>query len=169
MKKIFYLTFVTALLTIAGCGSKKQESVIIPGMMEMDLSSKGMPIIINVPDSTKGKIEITPQSWGAIEIKVGKDFQISISEGAGDIALAKSDVAGNEVNKFKKYLIDEPNIILYESEITQPEFHLYSIIKAGNTAYIVEDIKGEAFSEKQAQKMLEAAKTIRSKETPAAS
>lgn len=155
------------LILSAGCDSSKQERPNIPGMMYVDLTSHGFPITINVPDSTKGKFEITTQSWGATEIKVGKEFQISISEGAGDMALAKSDVAGNDVNKFKRYIVDEPTTIFYESEITQPEFHFYSIVKAGNTSYIVEDIKGEMYSEKKVQKMVDAAKTITFKENKA--
>ena len=164
MKKLFLLLMATGVIILAGCGSKKEELVNIPGMMYLDLTSHGFPITLSVPDSTKGRFELITQSWGATEIKVGKDFQISITEGAGDIALAKSDVAGNDVNKFKRYVIDEPNTILYESEITQAEFHFYAIVKAGNTSYIVEDIKEEIFSEKKAQKMVESAKTIRAKE-----
>ena len=168
MKKIFLLLTATGLIALAGCSGKK-ESTKIPGMMELDLSSHGLPIMISVPDSARNKFEIVTQSWGATEIKVGKDFQISISEGDGDITLAKSDVAGNDVNKFKRYVIDEPTTILYESEITEPEFHLYSVVKLEKASYVVEDIKGEIFSEKMAQKMAESAKSIRVKETPAAS
>ena len=166
MKKIFSVLIAAGFIALAGCGGKK-ESTKIPGMMELDLSSHGLPIIISVPDSARNKFEIVTQSWGATEIKVGKDFQISIAEGDGDIALKKSDVAGDDVNKFKRYVIDEPTMILYESAITEPEFHVYSIMKLEKASYVIEDIKGEIFSEKMAQTIMESAKSIRAKEVEA--
>ena len=163
MKNLFLL-IITAFVVLTGCGGAKEEAVKIPGMMPLDLSSHGLPVIINVPDSSKGKLEVIDQSWGATEIKVGKEFQISVSAGEGDMALAKSDVAGNDVNKFKRYVVDEPEAILYESAITEPEFHFYSVIKVGDASYVVEDIKGEMFSEKSAQTMLQSAKGMKAKE-----
>lgn len=162
------LIVTTVAMGFTACGPKKDDSVIAPGMMELDLSKNGLPISIVVPDSTKGKFEVITQSWGATEIKVGKNFQISITEGPGDIVLKKSDIKGDDINKLKRYLTDEPETILYESEITQPEFHFYSVIKIGNTSYIVEDIRGEMFNEKTAQTMVESAKSIKVK-TPAES
>ena len=168
MKKIIsYLFILSVVTTIYSCGSDKKEAVVIPGMMEVDLSSHGMPVTIIIPDSTKGQLEMITQSWGATEIKVGKEFQVSVIEDKGDIELAKSDIKGNDVNKFKRFLTEEPNIIVYESEITQPEFHMYAIIKVGNTSYVVEDIKGEIFSEASIKAMLESAKSIKEKGTPA--
>ena len=136
-------------------------------MTETDLTPYGMPISIMIPDSTKGKAEITEQSWGAVEIKVGKSFQVSISEGEGDVSLMKSDIAGNDINKFKRYVKDEPALLFYESEITQPEFHFYTVVKSENTSYTVEDIKGEIFSEKDVERMIESAKSIKAKGQPA--
>lgn len=162
---------IPAVLSLVNCtgGKEAEETANIPGMMQVDLTPHGFPISVMIPDSTKGAAEITPQSWGAVEIKVGKHFQISISEGEGDIALAKSDVASNDVNKFKRYIKDEPALIFYESEITQPEFHFYTVVKAGATSYVVEDIKGEIFSEKDVEKMIESANSIKAKEGEPAS
>lgn len=165
MKKIFLLFIVPALI-VSGCGAKKEEAATtLPGMMEVDLKINGNSLSIMVPDSTKGKMEMVEQSWGATEIKVGKEFQISISEGEGDIALMKSDIAGNDVNKFKRFLKDEPTLLFWESEITEPEFHFYTIQKAGTVSYLIEDIKEEHFSEKGTQKMIDAAQTLKLKET----
>lgn len=169
MKKLLFLLMLPAVVSLVNCsgGKEADESAKIPGMVETDLTPYGMPITIMIPDSTKGKAEITEQSWGAVEIKVGKSFQISITEGEGDVALMKSDIAGNEINKFKRYVKDEPTLLFYESEITQPEFHFYTIVKAGNTSYVVEDIKGEIFNEKDVERMIESAKSIKAKEQPA--
>ena len=166
MKKLILLLAAPAILTMVSCGGSKKDdaTVSIPGMTEVNLQINGNQLSIMVPDSTKGKMELIEQSWGATEIKVGKDFQISISEGEGDIALTKSDIAGNDVNKFKRYVKEEANFLFWESEITGPEFHFYTIVKPGTVSYIVEDIKGEIFDEKAAQTMIDAAKSLKAKE-----
>jgi hypothetical protein len=166
MKKIFLLLATPAVLFFAGCGDSKTEETTtsLPGMMETNISVNGNQLSIMVPDSTKGKLEVVEQSWGATEIKVGKEFQISITESEGDIALTKSDIAGNDVNKFKRFVKDEPTLVFWESEITGPEYHFYTVVKTGNTSYVIEDIKGEIFSEKAAQTMIDASKTLKAKE-----
>ena len=168
MKKILLLLASPAIIFFASCGGSKTDdtAVAIPGMMEVQLKINGNALSIMVPDSTKGKLEMVEQSWGATEIKVGKDFQISIEEGEGDVALMKSDIAGNDVNKFKRYVKDEPTILLWESEITAPEFHFYAVMKPGTVSYIVKDIAGEMFGEKSAETMVEAAKTLKAKDAP---
>ena len=168
MKKVILLLIAPAIFFAAGCGnSKKNDSnSSMPGMKEVQIKVNGTPLLLMVPsDSTKGKVEIVEQNWGATEIKLGKDFQISISEGDGNITLIKSDIAGNDVNKFKRYIKDEPTLLFWESQITEPEFHFYSVQKAGKTSYVVEDIKGEMFSEKGIQTMIDAGKSLKVAET----
>jgi hypothetical protein len=165
MKKIIILLAAPAMIFMAACGGTKTEdnAVSMPGMMEVNLTINGNQLSIMVPDSTKGKMELVEQSWGATEIKVGKDFQISISESEGDVALMKSDIAGNDVNKFKRYVKDEPTTLIWESEITEPEYHFYTVQKLNNVSYLIEDIKEEHFNEKAVQTMVEASKTLKSK------
>jgi hypothetical protein len=166
MKKVLLLLATPALIFFTGCGGAKTEETTasLPGMMSVEFKINGNTLSVMVPDSTKGKMEMVEQSWGATEIKVGKEFQISISEGEGDIALMKSDIAGNDVNKFKRYLKDEPTLLFWESEITEPEFHFYTVVKLATGSYLVEDIKEEHFSEKSVQTMIDAAKTLKAKE-----
>lgn len=166
MKKLFLLLAAPAVLFLASCGSKTEEAATMPGMTEVQFKINGNALSIMVPDSTKGKMEMVEQSWGATEIKVGKDFQISIEEGDGDIALAKSDIAGNDVNKFKRYIKDEPTLLFWESEITAPECHFYMIVKPATVSYIIKDIAGEMFGEAATQKMVDAAKTLKAKDAP---
>ncbi len=165
MKKLFLLLATPAVLLIASCGgSKTEDTVTIPGMVQTEITVSGTKMTIMAPDSTKGKMEIIEQSWGATEIKVGKEFQISIEESDGDVALMKSDIAGNDVNKFKRYIKDEPTMLFWESEITQPEFHFYTVVKAGEKSYVIQNLKEEMFDEKQAESMIEASKSLRAKE-----
>lgn len=168
MKKL--LSLISALmvvLSIQSCGEKKKEepAVVAPaGMVVLDLSRFGKPFTIFVPDTTVSKMEIAEQTWGALEIRIGKDFQISITEDPGDIELRKSDIKGDEINKFKSFIVEEPATIMWESEITKPEFHFYSVQKIGNSTYVFEDIKSteaEPLSRESVQKMLDAAKSMK--------
>jgi hypothetical protein len=163
----FIFAVVIATVTLESCGEKKTEEAKVEapaGMITLDLSKYGKPFTIFVPDSTTSRLEITEQSWGALEIRAGKNFQISITEDPGDIELRKSDIKGDEINKFKSYVVEEPNTIMWESEITKPEFHFYTIQKIGNSTYVFEDIKStesEPFSKESIQKMLDSAKGIK--------
>lgn len=166
MKKALLLAALSAILIYTGCDNSKNEEVakVKPGMMELNLKVNGNSLTITVPDSSIGKLEMAEQSWGATEIKVGKQFQISISEGQGDITLKKSDISGDEINKFKRYLEDGPNTLFWESAITEPEFHFYTVEKVGPVFYLIENIKEEHFSEKDVQQMLESAKSLKLQE-----
>lgn len=169
MKK--FITFISAAIllgSLISCGDKKngQEAIVAPqGMNVLDLSRFGKPFAIFVPDTTAAKLEITQQTYGALDIKVGKGFAISINEQAADIELKKTDVKGDEVNKFKSFVTEEPNAIMWESEITQPEFHFLINQKIGNSEYSFEEIKsteGENVYGKEAiQKMFDSAKNIK--------
>ena len=168
MKKLF--TLITALVfavSLQNCGDKKEEQPKVEapaGMITHDLSKNGKPFTIFVPDTANAKLEVMEQTWGALEIKIGKDFQISITEDPGDIELRKSDIKGDEVNKFKAFVAEEPSAIMWESEITKPEFHFYSIQKLGTSTYVFEDIKstdGEPFGKEAVQKMFDSAKSLK--------
>lgn len=169
MKK--FITCISAAVMIGSlvsCGGKKneQEAIVAPqGMNVLDLSRFGKPFAIFVPDTTAAKLEIVQQSYGALDIKVGKAFAVSINEQSADIELKKTDVKGDEVNKFKSFIAEEPNAIMWESEITQPEFHFLINQKIGNAEYSFEDIKstdGENIFGKEAiQKMFDSAKNIK--------
>ena len=171
MKKALLLLALSAILINTSCEDPKKENVVTvkPGMMELSLKVNGNSLAITVPDSSIGKLEMAEQSWGATEIKVGKHFQLSISEGQGDITLKKSDISGDEVNKFKRYIKEEPNTLFWESAITEPEFHFYTVEKVGPVFYLIENIKEEHFTEKDVQQMLESAKSLKLQEVKPAS
>jgi hypothetical protein len=167
LKKLLVLIAIPALLTVAGCGNSKKADSDVPGMSQYDMSSLGVPITMNVPDTTGAKLETVSQGSGTIEIKSGKDFQLSITPGEGDFALKKSDISSDEVKKFKRYVVDEPTTLIWESQVSglDPEFHFYVVAKAGKDSYLIEDIKdGDAFSEAAIKKMVDAAKSVKAKE-----
>lgn len=167
MKRILKLSLVIATsLFFVACGDKKeQQSIEAPaGMVALDLSKYGKPFAIFVPDTTTAKLSVVEQSWGALEISVGKTFRLSIKEEEGDIELRKSDIKGDEVNKLKSFIIEEPTTIFWESEITKPEFHMYSVQKIGTASYLFEDFgspEDDFLTKDAVQKMLDSAKNIK--------
>jgi hypothetical protein len=161
IKLILTISLFAGIL-LSGCGDKKSgEETLTPpaGMRYLDISRTGMNLYVLTPDDKAGILDTVMQSWGGYEIKVGKEFQIAVEEGAGDIEMVKSDNAGNDVNKLKRYLVDEPTTLVWESGVADlSEFHFYHIIKIGNRSFVIQDIKGEPFSQKAIEKMLDAAK-----------
>jgi hypothetical protein len=58
-------------------------------------------------------------------------------------------------------LVEEPLTIMWESAITKPEYHFYSIQKIGANTYVFEDVvpaDGEPLSKEAIQKMFDSAK-----------
>ncbi len=176
MKKIlFTLLITTSTLSITSCGGneeKTSETGAIPkGMIEYDLSQHGtigLPCLINIPDEETGKglPQVMEGPLGGTQIIVGKDFNIEIVVGDGDMNQKKADIAADAVFK-STYIIDEPTAILYKSEIPDAgvvQYHIYVITKIGNVTYEIEDVRGEEnYTEEGVKRMFEAAKSLRPK------
>ncbi len=178
MEKIFLFIASVSVLYLAGCGNGKTDdnanAGVPQGMTAADLSvvSEGrMQILINVPYSTSGSLEIIANAQGGADVKVGKNFQMTITEDAGDVALKKNDITHDDVRKFVKYVVEEPNYLIWERQIDgmEPDFQFYAIVKAGDKTFEVLGVEGEVFSKKAATEMLDAAKSIRMKAAKAES
>jgi hypothetical protein len=153
--------------TMASCGGKKieAENLVAPqGMRYFDISKTGMNAFVLIPDSSMGILDTVMQSSGEYLIKIGKDFQIAVVETPGDINQRKADIASDDVNKLKKYIVDDATTLMWESGIGDlSEFHFYHITKLGSRTYVFEDIKGEPFSQQAVQKMLDVCKQVKEK------
>jgi hypothetical protein len=163
MKQLFFLITTISALAFFSCKNSTTENETSEGTKQIEFSINGNAFTMLVPDTAKGTLEIKEQSWGATEVVIGSGFQISITEGEGDITLMKSDIAGNDVNKFKRFINDEPNLLLWESEIVKPEFHFYTVQKIEKSSFIIEDMKAEVFTEQDVKAMLNAAKSLKVK------
>ncbi len=166
-KKLLFAFAVMAFFTTTSCNSGKESNTNVPGMSQYDLGSLGTPIIISVPDTTKTQLEVISQGSGSVMIKSGKDFQLIITPGEGDFQLKKDDLASDDVKKLKRYVTEDPTLLIWESQISglEPEFHFYTSVKVGNDNYVVENIKeSDIFSEAAIKKMVEAAKSIKATE-----
>jgi hypothetical protein len=168
MKSFLKITLATGLVAVmASCGGKKTETenLVAPqGTRYFDISKTGMNAYVLIPDSSAGVLDTVMQSSGEYLVKVGKDFQISVVETSGDINQRKADIASDDVNKLKKYIVDDATTLMWESGIGDlSEFHFYYIAKLGNRTYVFEDIKGEPFSQQAVQKMLDVCKQAKEK------
>jgi hypothetical protein len=83
LAKMFAVAMILSFFTY--CGNKKETPKAPEGMHTLDLSRYGKPFAIFVPDTVKSKLMVTEQSSGALDIKVGNTFAISINEQAADI------------------------------------------------------------------------------------
>ncbi|HVA98125.1 MAG TPA: hypothetical protein VNG53_04455 [Bacteroidia bacterium] len=167
MKKI-YLLILPLALYLGSCKNGKtaddSADVIPAGMVQIDLTSRGgLPITIDIPDTAQNKLTITVQSYGETDITVGKNYAISISQGQGDMKLKKADIAGNDVDKFQKFILQDSTTLMYQSQIVSPEFHFYTIVKTGKSAYVVQDLTSDIYPQEAIQTMLTSAKTIKEK------
>ena len=165
-KTLISLLTLVALTGLTSCGGKKgNEEIVAPqGMHTLNLTRFGKPFAIFVPDTVANKLVITEQSNGALDIKVGSNFALSINEQSADIELRKTDVKSDEVNKLKAFIVEEPAAIMWESEIVQPEFHFLINQKIGDSDYSFEDIKDpevNPFGKETVQKMFDSAKNIK--------
>jgi hypothetical protein len=154
------------LLFLTSCGNEKNNgnaNTDVPhGMVAVDLSAQGLPILVNIPDSNTAPLEIIANAQGGTDVKVGRNFQITIIDGKGDISLKKNDIAKDDVRKLVRYVVDEPNFLVWEWKIEglESDFHFYAIVKDGEKSFEAHEVEGEVFSEKSTLLMLEAAKSI---------
>ncbi len=146
-------------------GSETPPTVEIP---TMDLA----PLDLSTIDSTVKVILMAPagaaarDDYGAIEIAKEPDFQMEFSEEeAIDLPARKKEIEGNNINKLKKYHVDTPDTLLYETEIMgKPEFHFVAAVTVGDVLYVCEDQRGPVFSRAEVATMLASCRSARVKE-----
>ena len=176
MKKIAYLLMLPLALFFTQCDSDggeeegsengAEETVDIGRVEELDLNKYGYPLVISVPKA--GDIDssytIEELDWGALEIRVGLNFAVQIAGGDGDMAMAKEDIAMDDVYE-ATYLVDEPEAILYGWALKgmdmEPEYRFFVIKMDGANAYEIRSIVDEGFSEGAATRMFNISKAIK--------
>ena len=168
MKKVFaILSFATAALLMS-CGNSGTDTTEVPvpdGMVAYDLSEFGMDAIVNIPDSTFGPSNHENTGDGVM-LRVGNNFAMKVKVGAGEMDYMKNEIiAKSEVYKLEKYLLEEPDAIIWrwfiEGQDTATRF--FSVIKVGDITYECESDADAKFSEETIREMLNSAKSIRAK------
>jgi len=137
-QKMFFL-FGMVVIGYA-CGNKSPDQIPAPdGMCAVELSKYGKPFSIFVPDTSKNPFHVTEEGSGALIVKAGSTFAISITEETNDLQLKRTDIETDEINKFTAYIVNEPNAILWESAITEPEYHFVLNTKVAGREFSFQD------------------------------
>jgi len=174
-KKITLGALCCAMLTFNSCknGASTEDAPLAPGMVRLDLSKAGIAATIDVPDTSRKVNGIESQSSGSIHVFVGKNFHLLINVSGEPIAMKKSDINGDDLNKPKTWVVNDTNNLLYSTQKdtnafanAKEEFHFYAIVRKGKAVYYVQDLQQGAdgnvnvFGKEAAQAMLTAAQTL---------
>ena len=168
IKNSFLILTISFCFVFNSCTNPVEEETLPKGKTRLDLSPYGKKISLIVPDSTSGKLTVTENNTlieiNCINQQTKLNFGISIEETSGDIALIKNDIANDDVNRFKRFVEEDSTLLVWESEIVNPEFHLYSVAGNFGETYVIRDISStetEPFNEQQIKVMAEAVKSIK--------
>jgi hypothetical protein len=172
MKNIFYLLGLSSILAFTACGPKKPDATLVPAGYELlDLNPYGLSVSILVPDSTKIKSPLQIKQMAGVEIKRGKNFDIVINTGDGeviDMTFQKSQIEHEDPKKVKRWIQDDKDAVIYEQQIMdlKPEIHIYAIMKIGTQNYTITDNHDteEPYKEESAKAMMQAAKSLQALE-----
>lgn len=157
------LGMVLCILCLSSC-SNKPEQVIPEGMCSIELQRYGKPFSILVPDTSKNPLSITEEASGALIVKAGKSFGLSIFEEQADLALKREDLKADEVNRLTAFISEEPNALFWESSITEPEFHFLVNASVGGRDFSFQDLQdpeAKLPGKASVQKMFESCKNIK--------
>lgn len=131
-----------------------------PKLVDLDASSAGDDYKgwkLSAPEGAKAK-----DSFGALEVKAGDGFQLEVHSGKLDMAARKKEIADNTMNKLKRYVVESPDAIVYESGVGGgSEFHFLAAAKVGDTDVSCEDVKGPTYTQAQIETMLASCKTLK--------
>jgi hypothetical protein len=153
---------VASLALLMGCGTSKQNDSVAPeGMFALSLSHYGKPFSIWVPDTNASQLKVEETSDGALNVRSGPDFGVSIYEQPADLILKKNDISNDEVNRLRAFITDSPSGIMWESQITSPEFHFVLNKNIAGNEYSFQDIAGSSFSASGIKTMFSSANEAR--------
>ena len=159
-------------VTLAACGGKGGGATA-PGagaeptapevkLVALDLGPCGetfQGVAVQAPAGAKAA-----EDFGACSVKAGATFQIEVhSTGPEDFAKAKAEIGKNDINRFVRWVVEEPELLVYESKVMNSEYHVAAVAKAGDKVLSCEDTKGPTYSEADARVMGKACKTLAKK------
>ncbi len=169
MKKIFFLAAISSALVWSACSggaSEVKEDVVPAGMTAVDLKDQGLPLKINIPDSTNGVAMITETPQG-VEVKIGMHFDMIInSASAEESDIAKYRPILEAADELPKTFTQPDSATLrWEVNISDsPMCHFYHTVKIGTTTYYVRDNNNNPdnnFKKEEVDKMLNSATSLR--------
>lgn len=132
-----------------------------PKVEQVDLSKADAKYAMTIEVPAGAKVS---DGFSGPEVVSGETFKIQISATAADLAKRKEEIKSNTLNKFKQYVVDQRDAILYETTVFgASEFHFVINVKVGDKTYSIEDVKGPAYTKDQCEFMLKCARTLSNK------
>lgn len=168
MKHAFLFLFSAALL--AACGDGKADAAkrmaaaadsASSATATVDLAQFDLPLLFTAPDKQYTEGAQPTILWkdeiGKLEVKAGEHFGLTIVEEPGDIARLKADL-DRDLLKKNTVLKESPGMLVYKSEFPDDPslvfVHFYQLVKAGDRAFVVEDVQaGMRFTEQDVERM----------------
>lgn len=181
MRKLAIVSMVVAAAFAGGCKKDKKDGEGGGGggspsggeapapaakLVDLDASSAGEAYAgwhLQAPAGATAK-----EDFGALVVSDGAGFQLQVNTGAADFAASKKEIEANDVNKFKKYLTDSPDTLVYQSDLGMGpnpiQVHFLANVKIGGADYNCENVKGATtFTEAQTKVMVDSCKSITKK------
>ncbi|MBI3511032.1 MAG: hypothetical protein HY064_10245 [Bacteroidetes bacterium] len=175
MKQIIFFAacFIPLLWTACGGDKPKEAADTVPkGMVAKELKPQGLPLKINIPDSTFGLAVISETPEG-VEVKVGALYDIIVNSASAEESDAmkyKPIVAASDELP-KKFTDSSATDLRWEINLGDRTLcHFYHIVKIDNTTYYVRDNMNNTdneFKKENIDKMLISAKSLRAIPPPA--
>jgi len=171
MKQLAIFFSILSVVTFTACGGDTpaettEDPIVLKGYEELNLSEYGFNLTVMVPEAeSNGEPQVVLTERGALEILVGTDFGIEIMYGEGDLALLKSDL-NDDLVFISTIVAEDSNSIIYSQDIpesgvkTQNHFFYKAVV--GRDIYEVRDIMESDYGSGMIEKMLSAAKTLKS-------
>jgi hypothetical protein len=178
MKKIAYLFIALTFMMVTSCGGdattdesteNTENTVELKDFEELNLEEYGFNLIVMVPKAElSGEPQVVLTERGALEVIVGSDFGLEIQFGEGDLELLKTDLKEDLVFT-SEIILEEENALIYSQDIpdsgvkTQNHFLYKAVI--GSETYEVRDLMDGEYGTGMIERMLSAAKTLKSSNT----
>jgi hypothetical protein len=130
-----------------------------PAALDLAKAYAEVPVTIMAPAGATAA-----ESFGVVEVRKGDGFQLQVStEESNGLAALKKEHEANTMNKLKRFVVDTPEAIFYESEVMgRSEFHFAAYVKLAEDKFVYcEDNKGPTYTEEQVKAMLDACLTAK--------
>jgi hypothetical protein len=130
-------------------------------LVDLDCSSiEGFSVLTKAPAGVKAV-----EQYGSVKISNGAKFQMELNSVYDySIAAAKKEIEANDINKLKKYVVDEPNGIIYQSEVMgQIQYHFMYFLVGEEESFYFQNVKGPTYDIESTKVMYNAAKASKIK------
>lgn len=151
------LMFIAAISLLAFGSTTIAQTALV----DLDCSSiEGFEVLTKAPTGVKAV-----EQYGSVKISNGAKFQVELNSVYDySIAAAKKEIEANDINKLKKYVVDEPNGIIYQSEVMgQIQYHFMYFLIGEEDSYYFQNVKGPTYDLESTKVMFNAAKASKIK------